>query len=81
MKNVVAMRIKRAKEETKNIKEILKQNDEDTKFEDEVMRLGPYIEGGLRVQDLLQCMDLTLLLTATEEILARIYQLRDIEEY
>ena len=47
---VIPMRIKREKE-TKCIKKILKQfNDEDenTKFEEkveEVMRLGPYIEG------------------------------------
>ena len=33
------------------------------------MRLGPYIEGNLNRQ------------TATEKILARLYQLRDIEEY
>ena len=48
---VIPMRIKREKEETKCIKEILKQfNDEDenTKFLEEVMRLGPYIEGGVR---------------------------------
>ena len=51
---LIPMRIKREKEETKCIKEILKQlNDEDenTKFEkevEEVIRLGPYIEGGVR---------------------------------
>ena len=53
-KKVIPMRTKRKKEETKCIKEILKQlNDEDenTKFEEEVeqvMRLGPYIEVGVR---------------------------------
>ena len=51
---IITMRIKREKEETRCIKEIVKQlNDEDenTKFEEEVeevMRLGPYIEGGVR---------------------------------
>ena len=45
----------REKEETKSIKEILKQlndEDEDTKFEEEVeevMKLGLYIEGGVRL--------------------------------
>ena len=76
------MRIKREKEETKCIKEILKQlNDEDgnTKFEEEVeevMRLGLYIEGGVRPIKLRLKTQ-----TATEEILARTYKLRDIAEY
>ena len=51
---VITIRIKREKEETKCIQEIIKQlNDENenTKSEEEVeevMRLGPYIEGGIR---------------------------------
>ena len=48
---VIPIRIQR-KKETKSIKEILKQlNDEDevTKFQvEEVMKLEPYIEGGVR---------------------------------
>ena len=66
---VINMRIKR-KKETKCIKEILKQlNDEEenTKFEEEVeevMRLGPYIEGGVRPIKLRPKTQ-----TATEEIL------------
>ena len=74
---VISMRTKREKEGTKCIKEILKQlNDEDenTKFEkevEEIMRLGPYIEGDVRLKTQ----------SATEEILARTYKLRDIVEY
>ena len=63
------------------MKEILKQlnDEEDTKFEEEVkevMRLGPYIEGGVRPIKLKLKTQ-----TATEEILVRTYKLRDIEEY
>ena len=47
------MKIKKDKEKTKSINEIIKQlnnedEDEDTKYEEEVMRLDPYTEGGLR---------------------------------
>ena len=76
---VIPMRIKREKE-TKCIKKILKQfNDEDenTKFEEkveEVMRLGPYIEGVRPIKLRLKTQ------TATEEILARTYKLRYIED-
>ena len=51
---VIPMRTVKEKEETKCIKEILKQlkdEDENTKLEEEVeevMRLGPYIEGSVR---------------------------------
>ena len=79
---VIPMRTKREKEETTCIKKILKQlNDEDenTKFEEkveEIMRLGPYIEGSVR------SIKLRLKTrTATEEILVRTYKLRDIVEY
>ena len=73
--------VQREKEETKCIKEILKQlNDEDenTKFEqevEEVMRLGPYIEGVRPIKLRLKTQ------TATEEILVRTYKLRNIAEY
>ena len=61
------MRIKRDKEETKNIKEILKQlNDEDEhhEFEDveELMRLGPYIEDLRPVNNTAPCAGIMLLL-------------------
>ena len=73
------MRIKTEKQEAKTIKDILKQlndEDEDTKFEEEVMPLGPYIEGGVRPIKLRLKTQ-----TATEDILTRTYQLRDIEKY
>ena len=79
---VIPMGIKREKEDTKCIKEILKQlndADEDTKFEEEVevvMRLDPYIEGGVRPIKLRLKIQ-----TATKESLARTYHPRDIEEY
>ena len=59
-------RIKRKKKETKSIKEILKQlndEDEDTKFEEEieeVMRLGPYIEDKPSRLDLLFTKEINL---------------------
>ena len=75
------MRIMKEKEETKSIKEILKQlsdEDEDTKFEEEVeeiMRLGPYIEGVRPIKLRLKSQ------TATKKILTKTYKFRDIEEY
>ena len=60
--------------------EILKQlndEDEETKFEEEVeqvMRLGPYIEGGVRPIKLRIKTQ-----TATEDILVRTYKIWDIE--
>ena len=63
------------------MKEILKQlNDEDenTKFEkevEEVMRLGPYNEGGVKPIKLRLKTQI-----ATEEILTGTYMLRDIAE-
>ena len=75
-RNVIPMKIKREKEETKSSKVILKQlNDEDenTKFEEEVMSLGPCIEGSVRLIKLgLKTQ------TVTENILAMTYKLRDI---
>ena len=60
--------------------EILKQlndEDEETKFEEEVeqvMSLGPYIEGGVRPIKLRIKTQ-----TATEDILVRTYKIWDIE--
>ena len=76
--NVIPIRIKREKEETKCIKEILKQinyEDVNTKSEEEVMRLSPYIEGVRSIILRLKTQ------TATEKILARTYKLRDNEEH
>ena len=75
------MRIMREKGVTKSIKKILnllKDEDEDTKFQEdveEVLRLGPYIEGVEPIKLRLNKQ------TATKEICARTHQLRDIEEY
>ena len=56
-RKVIPIRIKSDEEETKSIKEILKQlniEDDETKFEEEVVRLGPYTEGVSQVKLKLQ---------------------------
>ena len=81
---VIPMRKKERTRRNKMHKQILKQlNDEDekTKFKEEVeevMRLGPYIEGGVTVRPIKLRLKTQ---TATEEILARAYKLRNIAEY
>ena len=60
-------------------KRFVNDEDEETKFEEdieEVMKLDPYIERGRRPVKLRLKTQ-----TATEEILARTYKLRDIKEY
>ena len=57
----------------------MNDEDENTKFEEEVeevMRLGPYIEGGVRPIKLRLKTQ-----TAIDEILARTYKFREIGEY